>query len=480
MKVGPGFRILLDSLRPPLFTTAIGTYEGAPAPASRWVMVSFRENSPPVLFSFRQGVSELRAVGSAGQWEIRFSPGYEGWIRVVLPFGQRPPVTSESLIERLGRQASAVQGLIAFTSGPSPRSTSQRVLPNAAAMRLQLAYDVVGAVIPSAPLLASVRTGAQVTTPYRLISDAFSEGPLAVASTQSQSVLLPHGPLPLGRALTVGPWSDKVAADERRLLSSVPQSLRDSQPASVLELYQGLNRGYSLFSKVESYMPTDATQLSAFVRAASRQAWWINEGSMPDTSALALSAVLWKMDPLTWTLSSGLEHQADAARAALLSETAERRFEGLMLAYGLAAQRELAERAERFGFFKTPTPPALPADLQVMMGLAPPGSDWTRLLAAPFWIQRGPQAWLRKGDKTWVMLFMASERSPYTMTFRSRTPVQFDPAANVAGFRSDRKGDVPGVWRWDLHVKPSTKGLVEIRLKTPGTSFVKVPATLRP
>lgn len=480
MKVRPGFRFRLDSLRPPLFTTSVGTYEGAPAPASRWVMVSFRENTPPVLFAFRQGVSEMRAQGSAGQWEVRFSPGYEGWVRVVLPFGQRPPATSETLIERLGRQASAIKGLAPFITGPSPKAQSQRVLIGASAMRLEQTFDVPGAILPSAPLLAALFSGAQAETPYRLISDSFSEGPLAVSTSLNQSIRLPHGPLPLGRALTVGPWSADVPEEERRLLSVTPSSLRGRQPDQVLDLYARLTRGFAPFSSVESYLPLDSSQVKLFADAAVKQAWWINEGILPDTSALALSALLWKMDPLTWTLSSGLERQSEAALAALLSETPERRAEGLMLAYGLAAQKELKARADRFDFASPPSAPPLSFGLKVMLGLEPPGRDWTRLLAAPFWLQRGPQAWLRKGDRTWVLLFMAENSQPVTMTFRSRTPVSFDSATNVASLRADRKGDIPGVWKWDLTVTPRGQGLVEVRLPTPETAFVRVPGTIEP
>lgn len=479
MRVRPGFRFRLDSLRPPLFTTAIGTYEGAPAPASRWIMVSLREDTPPVLFAFRQGVSEMRAEGSAGQWEVRLSPGYEGWVRVILPFGQRPPTTSETLIERLGRQASAVKGLAPFITGPSPRAQSQRVLTGASAFRLDQAFDVPGAVLPSAPLLAALGTGVQVQTPYRLVSDSFAEGPLAVSTALSQSIRLPHGPLPLGRALTVGAWTERVPAEERRLLSVTPTNFRESQPKQALSLYAGLNRGYAPFSAVESYLPSNSEQVQKFADAALAQAWWINEGLLPDTSALALTALLWKMDPLTWTLSSGLQWQADIAKAALLSETPERRAEGLMLAYGLAAQKEAKARADRFGFAAPRSAPALTSDLRVMMGLEPPGRNWTRLLSAPFWLQRGPQAWLRKGDRTWVLLFMAASSQAVTMTFRSRTPVKFDPATNVASFKADRKGDVPGVWRWDLTIHPQSQGLVEVRLPTPDTAFVRVPSTVQ-
>lgn len=478
MKVRPGFRFRLDSLRPPLFTTAVGTYEGAPSPASRWVMVSLRENTPPVLFAFRQGVSEMRAQGSAGQWEVRFSPGYEGWVRVVLPFGQRPLVTNETLIERLGRQASAIKGLAPFITGPSPKAQSQRVLVGATAIRLEQTFDSPGAILPSAPLLAALVTGAQAETPYRLISDALSEGPLAVSTSLNQSIRLPHGPLPLGRALTVGPWTPDVPEEERRLLSATPIALRGRQPDQVLDLYAKLSRGFAPFSSVESYLPIDSSQAKMFADAAVKQAWWINEGLLPDTSALALSALLWKMDPLTWTLSSGLDRQSDAAMAALLSETPERKADGLMLAYGLAAQKELRARADRFGFASPPSAPPLSLGLKVMMGLEPPGRDWTRLLAAPFWLQRGPQAWLRKGDRTWVLLFMAESNQRVKMTFRSRTPVSFDPATNIASLKAERKGDIPGVWKWDLTVVPQGQGLVEVRLPTPDTAFVRVPGTI--
>lgn len=478
MKVRPGFRFRLDSLRPPLFTTSVGTFEGVPAPSSRWVMVSFRENSPPVLFCFRQGVSELRAQGMPGQWDVFFSPGYEGWIRVILPFGQRPPSTNETLIERLGRQAAAIKGLAPLVSGPSPKAQTQRTLVGAASLRWEQTFDVPGALLPSAPILASLSTGIQTETPYRLVSDVFSEGPLAVSTTQTQSIRLPHGPLPLGRALTVGPWVASIPEEERRLLAVTPMELRERLPEQVLDLYSGLNRGYAPFSSVESYLPGSLQQVQQFTEAAIRQAWWINEGVLPDSSALALSALLWKMDPLTWTLSSGLELQAQVAVAALLSETPEKKAEGLMLAYGLAAQKELKTRADRFGFAAPPSAPPLPSALKVLMGLEPPGRDWTRLLTAPFWLQRGPQAWLRKGDRTWVLLFMARSSSPVTMTFRSRTPVSFDPATNVAGLKADRKGDVPGVWRWDLTVRPQGQGLVEVRLPTPETAFVRVPATI--
>lgn len=476
-KVRPGFRFTLDSLRPPLFTTSVGTYEGAPAPSTSWIMVSVRENVPPVLFAFRNGVSEMRVTGSSGQWQVRLSPAYEGWIRVLLPFGQRAPESAETLIERLGRQASAIKGLAPLTTQPYPRATNQRVFQGLGAMRLSWSFDRPGAVVPSAAILAGLTSGAQVTTPYRLVSDSFSEGPLALATGKEMSVLLPHGLLPLGRALTEGAWEEGVPKDEEQVIAAAPTSARVSMPEAVLSLYSTLSRGKALFGGSESYQPQKAEENRVFAEAAERQAWWINDGLLPDSSGLALASLLWKADPLTWNLSGSHELQAQVAKSALLAENSERRIEGLMLAYGLLARPSLVEAQKRLGFTASPASSPIPNDLLVMLGQAAPGKDWTRLLSAPFWIQQGPPAWLRKGDRTWVLLFMAPNSEPIEFIFRSRTPVQFEPATNLADFKSAQLADRQGVWRHRLTATPTARGLVEIRLKTPEAAFVVVPKT---
>lgn len=476
-KVKPGFRFTLDSLRPPLFTTSIGTYEGAPAPTTSWIMVSVRENVPPVLFAFRNGVSEMRVSGSSGQWQVRLSPAYEGWIRVMLPFGQRVPEVSETLIERLGRQATAIKGLAPLTTQPYPRAMNQRVFQGLGAMRISWSFDRPGAVVPSAAILAGLTTGAQVTTPYRLVSDAFSEGPLGLATGKEMSVLLPHGLVPLGRALTDGAWEEGVPRDEVKVSAAAPEELRQVMPNPVLELYSKLNRGRAPFGASESYLPGNPSEAKLFAEAAEKQAWWINEGLLPDSSNLALASLLWRADPLTWNLSETPELQAQVARAALLAHGTDRRIEGLMLAYGLLARPSLLEAQKRLGFSLSPSAGPIPNDLLVMLGRAAPGKDWTRLLPAPFWLMDGPPAWLRKGERSWVLLFMAPSDEPVEFIFRSRTPVQFEAATNLSDFKSAQEADKQGVWRYRLTSKPQGRGLVEIRLRTPDAAFVVVPKT---
>lgn len=477
MKVRPGFRFTLDSLRPPLFTTSIGTYEGAPAPPTQWIMVSLRDNLPPVLFSFRQGVSEMRVSGSSGQWQVRLSPGYEGWIRVILPFGQRVPESSETLIERLGRQATAIKGMAPLATQQHPRAVNQRVFQGLGAMRLSWTFDRPGAVVPSAAILAGLSTGAQVTTPYRLISDSFSEGPLGLATGTEMSVLLPHGLLPLGRALTDGQWEAGIPEDEVKLHAAAPVGLRETMPDAVLELYSKLTRGRALLGDAESYLPKTAGDTSVFADAALRHAWWINEGLLPDSSNLALSALLWRSDPLTWSLAAEPGVQAKVAAAALLSQSADRRIEGLMLGYGLLARQSLIEAQKRHKFSSAAKPETLPSDLMVLLGREAPGKNWTRLLSAPFWLAQGPPAWLRKGDRTWVLLFMASGSEPVDLMFRSRTPAEFEAATNLTELTSTQQADKQGVWRYKLRAVPTAQGLVEVRIKTPDASFVVVPKT---
>ncbi len=419
----------------------------------------------------------MRVSGSSGQWQVRLSPGYEGWIRVFLPFGQRVPETSETLIERLGRQASVIKGLTPLATQQNPRAVNQRVFQGLGAMRLSWTFDRPGAVVPSAAILAGLTTGAQVTTPYRLISDSFSEGPLGLATGTEMSVLLPHGLLPLGRALTEGAWEQGIPSDEARINAASPLSQRDSMPEAVLDLYSKLSRGRAAFGESDSYLPKTQADLAGFAEAAEKHAWWINEGILPDSSNLALSALLWKSDPLTWNLASAPGIQAKTATAALLSQSTDRRIEGLMLGYGLLARSSLIEAQKRNGFSITAPAEAIPKDLMVLLGRSAPGSDWTRLLTAPFWLTEGPPAWLRKGERSWVLLFMADGTEPVDFMFRSRTPAQFEPATNCSGFISAQQADKQGVWRYRLRAVPTARGLVEVRIKTPDATFVVVPKT---
>lgn len=476
-KVRPGFRFTLDSLRPPLFTTSIGTYEGAPAPPTRWIMVSVRENVPPVLFAFSQGVSEMRVSGSSGQWEVRLSPAYEGWIRVQLPFGQRVPETQETLIERLGRQATVIKGIAPLTTQPYPRAINQKVFQGLGAMRLSWSFDRPGAVVPSAAILAGLTTGAQVTTPYRLISDSFSEGPLGLATGTEMSILLPHGLLPLGRVLTEGAWEQGIPPTEARINAAAPLDSRPRLPDSVLDLYSKLSRGRAPLSSQESYLPTTPDQAKQFAETAEKHAWWISEGLLPDSSNLALASLLWRSDPLTWNLQISPEIQSQTALAALLSQNTERRVEGLMLGYGLLARASLHENQKRLGFAQSPAASTIPPDLLVLLGRRAPGSDWTRLLTGPYWMQQGPAAWLRKGERSWVLLYMAENADPIEFIFRSRTPVQFQAATNLTSLNSAQQADRQGVWQYRLTAQAQARGLVEIRLITPDASFVVVPKT---
>ena len=76
-----GFGFKITSTASPYLSWAEGSVaENVPTPVSKWIVVSFRDNQPPVLLCFPTVGCDLIIRGNPGDWRIESRGLFRGWV----------------------------------------------------------------------------------------------------------------------------------------------------------------------------------------------------------------------------------------------------------------------------------------------------------------------------------------------------------------------------------------------------------------
>ncbi|MBS1713176.1 MAG: hypothetical protein JST30_02440 [Armatimonadetes bacterium] len=325
-----GLELGLTSLVGPNLTVKDASYgPGKPTPTSKWVLLTFADAQPPLLFVFLGEPGQLTVEGAAGEWKLRTTGRYRGRIRVCLPFGIKP-LTGNN-VATLGRFASVVSRQEGLWCSPRPRLLSTESAQGDSHVTLSYTFDHAGALVPPVAVLAKIggnplRTLSPVTDPSRHTE----AGPLAFSAGSKIELRFPLRRLPAGRGLTVD-----------GLKSGTPPTPSD------LTAFQGLS---GLLAPVAPPRPDPAHEvggdsLGALDLQAARLLGHTAQnrayGPRPDSDTVP--KLLRKWNPVDWRLTDADPSVADRASAmtalaAALEPDGRSELYGALLCAGLDAK----------------------------------------------------------------------------------------------------------------------------------------------
>lgn len=483
-----GLDLRLSSLQAPLLSWSEGSVaEGVPTPHAHWIMVTFRDRQPPVLFVFHGRPAALVVTGSPGNWRLRTAEHYEGWVRVCLPRGHRDERIAD--VTALGELVQEVLDHEAFWTSPTPQLTGIDLRVDDTGVTAVWNFDRVGALLsPSAVLAKAGGYPLSILTGVTETRADLEDGPTVFSREQRIVMRFPQRRLPAGRALTLGvprelPPSEVTHTDIGGLsvmalsnLGSWSERPMRARTQSVLDLF--------LQTTPVVLEPHTAQRLPygvggegidlAAAHALLMQSGLLARGEEASPNSLFTSAV-WRMDALTWRLWVGDEAAARRAGALLalagsMSSDPEKRWLAAKLQAGLSAQRALVLYRQRRGF-ATPVSAAVEPLLGIrraLFGLEPEvASSYLDSLASPVRVLGGPPAHVTFAGDGLRLVWEHREGDVGSFVLLTDSAVELFPRVNLASLQLQRS---PGgvVVRY----QPRAAGRVEALIRLAPTTVL--------
>lgn len=332
----------IKSIRGPILTVSDASYgPGTSTPESKWILLTFGDQQPPILFSFLGKQCGLVVQGKSGEWSLQTAKPFVGWIRISLPFGTQG--ISANGPSALGELAKTLQHQSTLWTQPTPRMVSRQIVKTDTSVQVRMRFDRASSLVPPALILSKL--GGYKAKIYSPVSElrAWNEnGPIVVTRTKELvfecpiQAISPGRPLTLGSASTLGATNEGKASIARvcqlgllLLTSWCPESAVD----------QG-RKMLSDNARVDKNFDTIAAD-SLLWRGLS----W-NSKSGPKLVNERLNALLLELDPLTFCFlgtDKNIARRASGicAISAALDSKPEINFLGAMLQMGMRAESVL-------------------------------------------------------------------------------------------------------------------------------------------
>jgi hypothetical protein len=219
-----------DGEEAPFITWSEGTVgPGVPAAAEGWVLLTWRNERPPLLLVFSNPVS-LRSERTETGFKVS-SPRWTGTVSVRLPFGRRSIATAAAA--DFGKLLQELRPLLPLVAKQAAKPLSAAVTPHAEGYEVVVRFDGPGAVIPQ----PAVENEA-----VRLVSPIVDGGPLAMplcSTDEMRFVVRAPGVLRAGMPITyrAGWGSHDNNGVENRILAYLTGNISagDSLDLSLLE-----------------------------------------------------------------------------------------------------------------------------------------------------------------------------------------------------------------------------------------------------
>jgi hypothetical protein len=447
-----GISLKLSSLACPYLSWGEGSVgPDVPTPVCRWLLVSFRDNQPPVLLAFVGKPESMKFVGKPGDWTLKSETSYAGWVRFVTPIGTVPKAANSA--QALGGLVAAVAKDAARWCEPAPRFKSLTIEDAPTAVTATWEFDKPGAMVPVAVALAPLG-GYQPHLLSKVIRlDEPNEcGPLTLCAESKLVVRFPVRRLPTGRSLAIGkPLDDAIGtvssldiAGVSELALTLLQSSRDElarrSGEDVLATYL-TETGYVEEPITGKQLPFGVDGHGADLAAAHAllmQALYSTVSATSEPNSL-LTSLTWRRDAYTWLFWADdpvavRRTGALAALAGALCPEPGRRLDAALFATGVAAQRGLEVWKRRRGDIQKEPPLIEPLEAVRNAFFIPikpvlPPNAYFQSIQSEIRVY-GEQAVIAEKDKRGLLLsWFAQDSRPMLITFASAYPLELSAAS---------------------------------------------------
>lgn len=354
-----GLGLKLSTNSPPFVSWANGSVgPGVPTPKVSWLLVSFRNAQPPVLFVFLNGPATFELTGRSGDWTLRTEALYQGWVRVVAPLGSESLPTNNA--SELGALVARSIKELETWSAPAPELKKVEIKDEPTAVTATWSFDRPGFLVPPAVILAPLGGyPLKLQTRVRSLSGGNDEGPLVVSSDAQLSVRFPVRRVPTGRGVGIGALSGSPIGTVSPIdLPSVVElalqnmactrdglSRQSAEDALGAFLTEADYRVEPYSQQQLPYAPGGEGMDLVAAHALLMQSRDTAERASSEGNAL-LTSLVWRRDWYTWRLwcpDRVLARRAGAlaAVAGAICPEPSRRLDAALFEAGLAAERGL-------------------------------------------------------------------------------------------------------------------------------------------
>lgn len=480
-----GIELKLSSTTAPYLTWTDGSAaNGVPTPNVKWLILSFRDAQPPLIFGFPDAPGSLQVTGQAGDWTVKSEPKFRGWVRIGLPVGLTPDAAnSAASLGKLAQQAAKQEGT--WTTMP-PVLRRVAVESDEDSVTATWSFDHPGAVVPQAASLASLGG-----YPIRIMSNVarlnypLDLGPTEICQSNELRVRFPIRRIPAGRGLAIGgelgaPNGTVSPIDVPSVVELALETLtstRDDQTRHLGETTVAEYLSQAAYSKepsTDQLLPYDAAGNGIDVAAAEALLMQSLASSAQTTSEgnSLLTSVLWRQDWSTWMpwiVDPGLRRRtaALAAIAGAICPEPERRLTAGMLQAGLSAERGLQIwRRRQSGAAEAPlreTMFGLRQGIFRLQGNAPdPSASFVDSMVSPLRVYGNLPIRLDEQEKALTLEWMALEPKPGVLNFASSFDLVLTPVANLPRFVAHGQ-----LGSTEVLYTPETTGLCDVKLTLP-------------
>ncbi|MCC7433289.1 MAG: hypothetical protein IT363_01290 [Methanoregulaceae archaeon] len=493
-----GFRFRLTSTTAPFLTWPEGSldanteYATPPAP---WVVVSFRDRQPPLLLVFLGDPAGVRLTGKTGEWWITSDASWAGWVRVLAPLGERPFPTLGAA--DLGRLSQAIQPILPVATQPAASITGFKVTEEGPSLVAEWTFDQPHVVLPTPAYLAPIGGyGLNIGSKTQMLQAPTPHGATLITDEPRLVLRAIARRVPTGRALALGAAQEDALSTASYLdVPSVTElalaNLSAHTERAVRELAEQTvgefltETPYTPEPTTQQKLPFDASGKGLDLTASHALLFQTTLSTVRATSEpnSLLTSILLRRDWLTWRLwcednDRRRRAMALASLAAAISPEPERRWEGVMLHAGLAAERGLAIWRRRLN-------PQLPEvkHFETLPGLREElfGKDDYRrspgygaLLASDLRVYGDVGLQLVKVEQGHRLRFRATDTRPISVSLASSFPLEIKPGKGIVSVQVTQAFGVSVV-----RCVPRDAGECELDVSWPDWA-AKLPAWLAP
>jgi hypothetical protein len=360
MYFSQGMRLGLSSTAAPYLSWAQGSVtNGVPTPAAKWLVLSFRDDQPPIAFGFPDGACSLQVSGKPGSWIVQSSLGFKGWVRVGLPMGtQGLAANTAGSLGRLAETMASEAALWTHRPEPLPRPTIES---DSRSLIATWTFAAQGAIVPRAAVFASWGGDpVQVLSRVIRLNMTTEDGPVDVAAGNTIQVRFPCRRVPSGRFVAEGPAPvDPIGTaspiDIPSIIDLANESMSSSRDSLVGKAAEDTLSEYlaqAAYAKepwTQAQLPYAADGNGYDIAAAQAYLMQAIENSQKGNQEpnSLLTSVAWRQDWWSW-LPANMD-AVRARRAALIASVAgamcpepEYRLTAAMFQAGAAAERGIA------------------------------------------------------------------------------------------------------------------------------------------